>query len=179
MNSLPTTIRRSLRSMCSLGACASIATVLFFAAAPTASAAPATLSLKPKVVAVSGSATTTLTSLEYNADGTISIEAAQVGHLSQFGDFTGHLSYLAIPSPTSILLRGTATLTNKKGEQLHLFALILELGTDYPYTATGVLTVTGGTGRYAGATGLIVVTGYDTESPTDTLNLQGTLVLEK
>lgn len=183
MTSTFTPIRFFTLSMRGLGACASIATIFLLTSAPSVFAAhpKSALSAKTKVtaVAVAGLAVTTLTSLEFNDDGTIAIEAVQVGHLSHFGEFTGQFSYVAIPSATSTVLRGSATLTNENGDQLYLTAFILELGADYPYTVTGALSVTGGTGRFAGATGLVAVTGIDTASPTDTLKLQGTLILEK
>jgi hypothetical protein len=181
MKSLLTRLLPPILSIRGLGACASIATILLFTPALTVSAAQPTpaKAAKTKVVAVSGVAITTLTSLVFNDDGTIAIEAVQVGHLSYFGEFTGQFTYVAIPSATSILIRGTAILTNEDGDHLYLTALILEQGADYPYAVSGALTVTGGTGRFASATGLIAVTGNDTVSPTDTLNLDGTLVLIK
>src|SRR5258706_6855636 len=97
-----------------------------FVAAPSARAA--------FVMIVQGSGTTTITSLVFNDDTTISIEADQTGYLSGFGFFTGHFSYTAIPSPATILLVGTGTITNTNGETLTLAVSILEVGTDYPRT---------------------------------------------
>lgn len=134
--------------------------------------------LSVKVVNVAGTATNTITSLVFNDVGTISIEAVQEGHLTHFGHFTGHFSYVAVPSPVSIVLLGTAQLTNDDGETLSLTAVVAELGTDYPYTVAGTLTVTGGTGRFAGATGALTVSGPDSAELSDTLSFRGTLVLK-
>lgn len=144
-----------------------IAAGLLFLAAPRAAAA---------IINTQGSATTTITSLVFNADGTISIEADQVGTLSKIGAFTGHLSYIAVPTPTALILVGSGTLRTASGEQIFLKARILELGTGYPYLVNGVLAVAGGTGRYAGASGALAVSGTDEEALTDTLQLQGAVV---
>jgi hypothetical protein len=144
--------------------------------APQLLAASATSLLSIKMLSVKGSATNIITSIEFINDVTLQIEAVQVGHLSNFGDFTGQFSYTAVASPVSILLTGNATLTNTSGEQLTLVATILEVGVDYPYTVTGTLTITGGTGRFAGATGTIAVTGQDGEELTDTFQLAGTIL---
>jgi hypothetical protein len=133
------------------------------------------LSLGVKIFAVNGTAANTITSLTFINDVTLAIEAEQVGHLSHFGNFTGHFSYLAVASPATILLLGHATLTNDRGEQLFLTASILEVGTDYPRQVVGTLTVTGGTGRFAGTAGAITVGGVDGEDLTDTFTLAGTL----
>ena len=145
-----------------------LATVLMLTT-PSASAAPL-------ITLTQGSATTTITSLVFNADGTISIEAEQSGYLSNVGAFTAHFSYLAIPTPATILLVGTGTMQIAGGDQLFLTASILELGLDYPRLLDGTLTITGGTGRYAGATGALVVSGIDEESLTDTVNITGSIV---
>ena len=181
MTSTLTLIHSFALSIRGLGACVGLATLLFLTSASDASAGPSkpANSAKIKVVAVGGSAITTLTSLAFNEDGTIAIEAVQVGRLSHFGEFTGQFSYVAIPSATTTLLQGNATLTNEDGDQLYITAAIVEQGADYPYTVTGVLTITGGTGRFEKSTGLVAVTGMDTASPTDALKLRGTLILEK
>ena len=70
-------------------------------------------------------------------DGTILLEAEQVGHLNHFGHFTGHFSYVAVATPVSFVLLGDATLTNEQGEELFLSASIVELGADYPLTVWG------------------------------------------
>src|SRR5204862_6506911 len=109
------------------------------------------------IVHVKGSGTTTVTNLVYNADGTISIEADQAGQLTRFGQFTGHFSYLAVPTPAAILLAGTGSLRATNGDQLFLKASLIEVGLDYPRALSGTLTITGGTGQYAGATGSLFV----------------------
>lgn len=128
------------------------------------------------VTTTQGSATTTITSLIFNADGTISIEADQSGYLSNVGSFTAHFSYLAVPTPATIVLVGSGTLTTAAGERLYLQASIVELGLDYPRTLNGALTITGGTGRFKGATGTLLVSGVDEESLTDTIQIQGAIL---
>ena len=163
----------------SLKTCA-IAAVLGLSHAVPATALPAARpAVSVKAVTVSGSATNTITQLGFNDNGTISIEAEQEGNLSHIGHFTGHFSYLAIPSPVSIVLLGTAEITNDDGDRLFFSAVVVELGTGYPYTLAGTLTVTGGTGRFAGATGAIAVSGRDTAELTDRLDFHGTLLLAR
>jgi hypothetical protein len=123
-----------------------------------------------------GSATTTITSLVFNADGTISIEADQSGYLTNVGAFTAHFSYLAVPTPLTIALVGTGTLWTASGATIYLKASILEIGAAYPRTLNGALTIAGGTGRYAGATGVLYVSGVDEESLTDTIQIRGAIV---
>lgn len=147
----------------------SVATAFLFGSASSASAAPL-------VTWTSGSATTTITNLIFNDDGTISIESEQSGYLSQVGAFTAHFSYLVIPTPTALFLVGSGTLITTSGDCMSLTALIVEWGADYPRTLNGVLTIKGGTGRYAGATGTLLVNGIDEESLTDTINLQGAIL---
>jgi hypothetical protein len=147
--------------------------------APRIFAASLSSLLTVKVLNVSGTASNTITSLEFINDVTLRIEAVQMGYLSHFGNFTGDFSYLAVASPVSITLVGNATLTNDVGEQLFLTATVLEVGTDYPYQVYGTLVVTGGTGRFAGATGSITVRGVDGEELTDTFSLAGTLITFK
>jgi hypothetical protein len=145
-----------------------VATAMLLVSAPTASAA--------LITSTQGSATTTITSIVFNADSTISIEADQSGTLSHVGAFTAHFSYLAIPTPVTISIVGTGTLTASNGDKINLTATVLELGADYPRTLNGVLVITGGTGRYAGATGTLLTSGTDEESLTDTIQIQGTIV---
>lgn len=142
-----------------------------FVAGPTARASVINL--------VQGSGTTTITSLVFVTDTIISIEADQTGYLSGFGFFTGHFSYTAIATPATITLVGTGTITNTHGETLTLAATILEVGTDYPRTLDGTLTITAGTGRYAGATGVIYIHGIDEEDLTDSVTLRGTIITPK
>jgi hypothetical protein len=152
-----------------LRACALIcvATIALFTSTTKASAA---------LVPVQGSATSSVTDLVFNDDGTISIVAEQSGHLTNFGDFTGTFSYLATPTSYGFLVTGTGTLIASNGDKLFLNLFILELGADYPFQVVGVLSVTGGTGRYRGAYGAIGISGYDQADLTDTFNLQGTIV---
>lgn len=124
-----------------------------------------------------GSATTSITSLIFNDDGTISIEADQVGFLSGFGSFTGHFSYRAYPSANSILLLGTGNLTNAAGDKISVNATLLEVGADYPLTINGKLTITSGTGRFSEARGTLFVSGKDEASLTDQIFFRGVIVI--
>src|SRR5687768_5590968 len=127
--------------------------------APQIFAAPHSSLAPVKLLHVAGTASNTVTSVKVDKRGRLRIEAVQVGHLSHFGFFTGEFSYEGVATPTSIFLEGNATLTNDAGEQLFISATILESGTGYPYEVTGTLIVTGGTGRFAGASGSIAVKG--------------------
>ncbi|MEO6569274.1 MAG: hypothetical protein ABIO94_10975 [Opitutaceae bacterium] len=53
---------------------------------------------------------------------------------------------------------------------------IVELGLDYPRTLNEALTITGGTGRFVGATGTLLVSGIDEESLTDTIQIHGAIL---
>jgi hypothetical protein len=128
-------------------------------------------------LAVEGSATNTVTSLDFINANTIAIEAEQVGELTNFGKFTGEFSYVAVVHPESTVIFGTATLTNENGDQLFLTVRVVELGAEYPFTVLGTLTVTGGTGNYAGARGTIALTGEDDVSLSDTFQLSGVLAI--
>jgi hypothetical protein len=137
---------------------------------------PSLVLAKPVVTFVQGAGTTTVTSLVFNDDGTISIEADQAGHLSGFGVFNGHFAYTAFPTPTGFVLLGSGQITNHRGEQLFFAVTILEFGTDYPFVLNGLLAITGGTGRFAGATGALYISGLDEESLTDDITLQGAII---
>lgn len=152
-----------------LGVFCGLAFALLFAAVPRASA----LSL---INHVEGSGTNTLTSVVTNPDGTVSIEAEQAGTLSGFGTFTGHFAYTALPSPTGFILVGSGEITNTRGEHLSLLVAITETGADYPFTIDGLITIIGGTGRFAGATGALHITGVDTAEPVDFIHLDGVIV---
>src|SRR5687768_13684289 len=109
------------RSRASLRACASlcVAAATLIVAVPRAFEALLTLT--------QGSATTTITSLVFNPDTTISIEAEQSGYLSNVGAFTAQFSYTAIPSPATILLLGSGILYTANGDRIYLTASILEV----------------------------------------------------
>lgn len=190
MNPISPKISRLHSAVCHTATNAFVAAVLLLLSAASAAAGPAqpgaaeklkeaVAAEKPTMVAVAGSANNTISNIVFNDDGTISIESNVVGELSHVGEFTGRFSYLATPSPVSIELSGTAVLTNEDGDKLFFSVHILEVGTDYPYTLLGNLMVTGGTGRFVGATGSIAVSGMDTASLTDKLVLRGVLTLRK
>lgn len=135
-----------------------------------------------EIIVTTGSGTSTVTSIIENPDGTLSLEAEQSGRLAHIGSFSAIFSYLAkIDYNTgTTLISGGGTLQNAQGDRLFVTVNIAEVGIDYPRPYTGVLTVTGGTGRFARATGLLEVTGIDEESLTDHFLLSGaisTLVL--
>jgi hypothetical protein len=162
-------LKTGLRSSAArFGAFICVATALLAITAPRASAALLTTT--------QGSATTTITSLVFNADSTLSIESVQSGYLSNIGAFTARFSYTAFPTPTTIVLVGTGTLITATGDRLFLQASIVEMGLDYPRTLNGALTITGGTGRFVGAKGTLLVSGIDEESLTDTIQIQGAIL---
>lgn len=141
----------------------------------------ANLGLTATVIPVKGSATTTITNLVFDPvlGVLISIDSIQSGHLSNIGNFTGVFAYQALATPATITITGNGTLTTAGGDKLFATATILELGTDYPRTLNGTLTITGGTGKYAGAKGVLAVSGIDEESLTDTIDIEGTITVAK
>jgi len=145
----------------------SVAAALLFSV-PQASAA--------LITTTAGSATTTITTAVFHSDVLISIEAVQSGYLSNIGAFTAHFSYTAVATPATITIVGSGTLVTANGNRLYLQASILELGLDYPRTLNGALTITGGTGRFSGATGTLLIKGLDEESLTDTIQIQGAII---
>jgi hypothetical protein len=167
---LRTSPRRIAASLC-------IATALFLGPGTSGSGTLLAFPLSLKFVTVKGAATNTITELVPINETTFQIKAQQVGELTHFGNFTGAFSYIATGTPQSIILIGEATLTNDQGEQLFLTALVVEVGADYPLTVTGTLFITGGTGRFANAAGTLTVTGMDEESPVDTFQLRGALLM--
>src|SRR4051812_27264346 len=118
-----------------------------FAAVPT--------TFGQQLIVTEGSGTSTITSLDFNPDGTISIVAAQEGKLSNLGKFTGSFAYLATidPNTGTTLLSGNGFLAVTNGDRINVNVTIVEVGLDYPRPYAGGLTVTGGTGRFAGARG--------------------------
>ena len=128
------------------------------------------------VTTTKGSATTTITTAVFHSDILISFEAVQSGYLSNIGAFTAQFAYTAVATPATITIVGSGTLVTAKGDRLYLQASILELGLDYPRTLDGALTITGGTGRFSGATGTLLINGMDEESLTDTIQIQGAII---
>jgi hypothetical protein len=124
-----------------------------------------------------GSGESTLVGVTENPDGTLSLQAEQSGHLSRLGHFTGSFDYLA-----SIDYNTGTTFLSGDGEirlpagKLFVAVQIIQVGLDYPRPYTGVLRITGGTGRFAKAKGVFEITGVDEESFTDGFALVGLIV---
>jgi hypothetical protein len=138
---------------------------------------PASARIGGEILVVSGSGQSTITSLVENPDDTLSIEAYQVGHLSGIGAFVGYFSYVAhIDYNTgTTLLIGSGYLVTSVGDQINLSVRIVQGGVDYPRPFAGILTVQGGTGRFAGASGHLTTSGFDEESLTDRFQLYGVI----
>jgi hypothetical protein len=137
-------------------------------------------SVETKLKEIKGEATNSIISLVPLDEATFLIESDVVGQLTHFGKFTGNFSYVAVMASSTIGLTGSATFTNHKGDKLFLTADIIERGATSPYLVEGTLTITGGTGEFANATGSIDVSGLDNEeSLTDTLELRGALSVMK
>jgi hypothetical protein len=128
-----------------------------------------------EVITTVGSGQSTVVNLVENPDGTIVLDAVQSGHLAHIGAFTATFSYLATIdyNTGTTLLTGDGVLMTGADDQLFVDVTILEVGPDYPRPYTGVLKITGGTGRFAHASGLLEVTGVDAESLTDSFALAG------
>jgi hypothetical protein len=132
--------------------------------------------VETKLKEIKGAATNSITSLVPIDETTLEIESEVVGQLTHFGKFTGNFFYVAVMDSATIRLTGEATFTNHKGDQLFVDAEIVEYADSDPFVVEGTLTITGGTGEYADASGSIVVNGLDfEESLTDTLELSGIL----
>ena len=129
------------------------------------------------VLLTHGTGTSTVTDITYNADDTITLKAEQKGTLLHLGKFNGDFTYLAtIDYNTGLtLITGNGRFNFGQGDKLHLSASIVEVGLDYPRPFTGALTITGGTGRFTNASGVLEITGIDEESLTDGIVLSGTI----
>lgn len=132
-------------------------------------------------VVTRGTGTSTVTQITENPEGTLTLLAEQEGSLIHLGKFTGDFTYLATIdyNTGTTLITGNGVFNFKKGDKLFLSANIVEVGVDYPRPYTGALTVTGGTGKYAGASGLLEITGLDEESLTDGFVLSGAIVTDQ
>jgi hypothetical protein len=130
-----------------------------------------------ELIFTAGYGQSTVTAITENPDGTISLEAEQTGRLTHIGLFRATFSYLATIdyNTGTTLITGDGTITSAKGDQLNVDVTIVEVGVDYPRPYTGLLTVTGGTGRFAGASGALEITGLDEESLTDSFTLAGVI----
>jgi hypothetical protein len=147
----------------------------------TASAAnPRAILSIPKITLTSGSGTSTLVNLTENPDGTLSLEALQDGNLNHFGHFTGTFNYLANIDENSgtTLLTGTGEFDFSPTDKIKLSLFIVEVGADYPRPYSGILTVIGGTGKFARARGELEIRGIDEESFTDGFKLDGLIITQ-
>lgn len=132
--------------------------------------------LRLRTVTTLGSGESTVVDLVENPDGTIALFAEQSGYLAHFGAFTGNFDYLAhIDYNTGTTFIGGDGVIHLAGGDLTVSVQILEVGIDYPRPYTGILTVTGGTGRFASASGFFEITGIDEKSLTDGFALTGVL----
>ena len=158
-------------------ACSSFSVVAFCALTSFASAVNIS-TLLGKSVVTHGTGTSTVTQVTENPDGTLGLQAEQEGSLIHLGKFTGEFAYLATIdyNTGTTVITGNGIFDFKKGDKLFLSANIVEVGLDYPRPYNGALTVTGGTGKYADASGLLEISGVDEESPTDGLVLNGVIV---
>jgi hypothetical protein len=153
---------------------------LFFAVSTTALA----IDLRGPIgglTVTQGSGTSTVIDLAENPDGTVALEAVQSGYLSHLGAFTASFSYKAhIDYNTgTTLITGDGTIMLTPKDKLFVAVTILEVGIDYPRPYTGILTITGGTGRYGKASGFFEVTGVDEESLTDSFVLAGVILTRR
>jgi hypothetical protein len=124
-----------------------------------------------------GSGTSTVVGLTENPDGTISLAAEQSGYLSRLGNFTGSFDYLAtIDYNTGNTFIGGEGVIRLPAGNLFVSVQIIEVGLDYPRPYTGLLKITKGTGRFAGAHGFFEIKGVDEESPTDGFRLAGLII---
>ncbi len=88
--------------------------------------------------------------------------SVESGHLSHLGAFTGtgELTF-TLTGLNAFSFMGTGTLVAANGDEL--FTATVGLGTfGPPIETTGVTTITGGTGRFAGAAGMYTATSSPT-----------------
>lgn len=129
-----------------------------------------------KTIATAGSGQSTVVDLTENPDGTIALFAEQTGHLAHLGAFTGNFDYLAhIDYNTGTTFIGGDGVIKLASGDINVRIQIIEVGLDYPRPYTGILTVTGGTGRFAKTSGFFEITGIDEEALTDGFALTGLL----
>ncbi len=133
--------------------------------------------LEWRTVTTAGSGQSTVVDLVENPDGTIALFAEQTGTLAHLGAFSGSFDYLAhIDYNTGTTFIGGNGVIRLAGGEISVSVSILEVGIDYPRPYTGLLTITGGTGRFASASGFFEITGVDEEALTDGFALTGVLL---
>ena len=137
-------------------------------------------SAAPAPKPANGSALNTIVRIEETPTG-LAILATQVGHLTNFGNFTGVLAYLLTPNETfdAFSFHGGGVLIGKKDDRLFVRIDAIATGADYPRTVTGWLTIFGGTGKFVGARGKLAITGLDEEVLTDRLFLNGSFTVPR
>lgn len=125
--------------------------------------------------ATHGSGSSTITGLAENPDGTLTIDAVEEGSLKTFGAFTGSFHYIATidPNTGTTFLDGQGVFNFSATDSLRLAVHIVETGADYPKPYFGVLSIVGGTGRFAKSTGALLISGTDVEDLTDGFQLDG------
>ena len=161
----------------SSGLIASLRTLLFISVFSSTAWGLDLSALGLRTVVTAGSGESSVVDLVENPDGTIALFAEQTGTLAHFGAFTGSFDYLAhIDYNTGTTYIGGDGVIRLASGDLYVSVSILEVGIDYPRPYTGLLTVTGGTGRFARARGFFEITGVDEESLTDGFALVGVLV---
>lgn len=114
---------------------------------PSAALAAANGTSRPLTGTATGTSTVNLLTGATTVDAT--------GHLSHLGAVTGHFDLTTIPTSTNTFTAaGTGTDVAANGDKL--FLSLTAAGTFTPTTAeaTNKLTITGGTGRFAGASGM-------------------------
>ena len=105
------------------------------------------------------------------------------GHLSHLGAVTGSSDQqFALVGPNGFSFTGTGTTVAANGDEL--FTTVSGMGTlGPPVQSTGVNTITGGTGRFADASGTYTTTNVSTsvsivgsiETVTSTVTIKGTI----
>lgn len=126
-------------------------------------------------ISVHSSGTNSVVNLTDNPDGTMTLDAVQTGTLGTLGAFNGQCEYVATFDTVlqQIRLKGTGTFLLADGAAIQLDVKLTEFGLNYPIPYAGLITVTGGTGHCAGATGFLIIHGTDEEALTDGLQIDG------
>jgi hypothetical protein len=88
------------------------------------------------------------------------------------GEYTGHLeATITAATPEGVVVEGTQTIVADNGDQITGDVTITGPGTTTAHQTTGIMTVTGGTGRFADASGTITTTSEATPFSFDGVTL--------